>query len=108
MVFNKHVTRKNKRARTSQAQAQAEEEDDEYAYINELEISDYQIDEIPVQEERNEDEMPKSPCEPQPPTFTYEESLLYQFEMMSTWFDATEKRIVHFGSWLSNIKANLS
>lgn len=74
MVFNKLGTRKNKRARTSQAQAQAQEEDDEYAFINELEILDDQIEEIPVQEERNEDEMPKWLREPKLPTFTFEES----------------------------------
>lgn len=70
MIFNKLVTRNNKKVRTSQpSQFQDQDEDDEYAYIDVLEILKH-MEDILVREERNEDEMPTPPHATHPPTST--------------------------------------
>lgn len=95
-----------KEARTTQEQAQEEEK--VYAYVDHIEISDDQTEEIPLQENRHEEKVPTTPHTLQPPTSTFEESLVYQFKIMNTRFHAMEERIVHFRSRLSNMETTIS
>lgn len=92
LVFTNLVQRKNKRARTTQASpSQDQDEEDEYAYIDELDKLDEKMEDIPVREERDEQEVPRPLMQPTSHTSPFDEFLVYQLEMMNIKFDAMEK-----------------
>lgn len=66
------------------------------------------MEDIPMKEESNEEEMLTPPCATHSTTFTLEEPLVYQFKMMNTRFGAMKENIMHYGSRLSNIETSVS
>lgn len=79
------------KGRTKGQEPHDQDEEDEYAYIDELDNLVEKMDDIPVREERDEQEVPRPLMQPTSHTSPFEESLVYQLEMMNIKFDAMEK-----------------